>query len=605
MSKKEKQAKKKENGLDSKIPSDNSAPDMKDIPVEVKEKLEKIKKKVELLKKKLLKQYDEHLIALALLPPPKQEQNLPQDKVYILVVFDDTDAKSDLYELKSKLSVNVEKISKEIDEALAVNTMLLSEVKQNLFDSKYELLELIAMSAPIYDPKDWLAGLKVSEIHKSMVLKKFDRYIVSYIAAGSLFRGEKSNDIDVFVIVDDTDVKKMTRYELREKLRAIIVALSFQAAEMAQVKKQFHVQVHILTDFWDGIKDANPVFFTLLRDGVPLFDRGVFVPWRLLLQMGKIRPSRESIDMFMSAGEKMIERVRYKLNNIVVEDLFYSTLSPAQAALMMYGVSPPTPKETVRLLDEIFVKKEKILEKKYVDILDNIRQYYKDIEHGKLKEINGNQVESLIQDSQKYLDRIKKLFEVIQKRKEQENVIELYNSCTNLLVDVLKVSGKKNKKLEAGLKDLIKERELPEWTLKTLKEIENAKKNHKKISKHEFEKVSKNVRALMNIFITLIEKRQTKIIEKVRIKLKHAGKTGEVLLLGEVAYIVPDLNKKSEVLKTEIKNNRLINMVKSNSEGLEKALKEFKSTDNVFIKETIFEDLRKILGNDVEFMISA
>ena len=122
-----------------------------------------------------------------------------------------------------------------------------------------------------------LAALKISEVHKAMVIKKFDKYIVSYVAAGSLFRGEKSHDIDVYVVVDDTDVKKMSRFELRDKLRSIIINMGFQAADITGVKKLFHIQVYILTDFWESVKDASPVIFTFLRDGVPLGSFGNFL----------------------------------------------------------------------------------------------------------------------------------------------------------------------------------------------------------------------------------------------------------------------------------------------------------------------------------------
>ena len=249
------------------------------------------------------------------------------------------------------------------------------------------------MSAPVYDPKDMLGAIKIAEVHKTMVLKKFDRYIMSYVAAGSLFRGDKkSNDIDVFVIVDDTDVKRMSRYELKEKLRSIIITQGYEAKDLTGVNKDFHVQTYILTDFWDSVKDAHPVMFTFLRDGVPLYDRGVFMPWKLLLQMGRIKPSPEAIDLQMDIGERLIQRTKGKMIGIMGDDLYYAILNPAQAALMLYGISPPTPKETIELMDEIFVKKEKLLEKKYVDILAKIRKYYKDIEHGNIKEVKKKNI---------------------------------------------------------------------------------------------------------------------------------------------------------------------------------------------------------------------
>ena len=74
-----------------------------------------------------------------------------------------------------------------------------------------------------------------------------------------------------------------------------------QAEELAGVKNKLSPNIYLLTEFWEGVKDANPIFYTFLRDGVPLYDRGGFLPWKLLLRMGKIKPTPESIDMFIYA----------------------------------------------------------------------------------------------------------------------------------------------------------------------------------------------------------------------------------------------------------------------------------------------------------------
>jgi len=55
--------------------------------------------------------------------------------------------------------------------------------------------------------------------------------------------------------------------------------------------------------------------------------------------------------------------VKFKLKDIGMEDTFWATLTPSQAALMMYGVPPPTPKETPEVMDDVFVKKRKFLRK--------------------------------------------------------------------------------------------------------------------------------------------------------------------------------------------------------------------------------------------------
>jgi predicted nucleotidyltransferase len=102
---------------------------------------------------------------------------------------------------------------------------------------------MIALSLPIYDT-GMLAAIKIAEVHKTMVLKKFEKYIVSYVLAGSLVQGRasKSFDVDVWVVIDDTDVKRMTRAELKDKVRAIIIQMGFEAGDMTGIKNKLNIR---------------------------------------------------------------------------------------------------------------------------------------------------------------------------------------------------------------------------------------------------------------------------------------------------------------------------------------------------------------------------
>src|SRR3989344_4433014 len=547
-----------------------SIEDIKDENVdELKVKLDELKSKIDKFQKKLLEKFDNYVLGISLLPPKniekekqlikeqgkelsKEELEKLKKQINVLVVVDDSDSKKmSKLELRERLYGVIKKMGEDIDKNLNAEVLILSEIKQDCFDGKYELLQELAISAIIYDPKDLLAAFKVSEVHKQMVLKKFEKYIVSYVAAGSLFRGEKSNDIDVYIIVDDTDVKRMPRFELRDKLRHIIITQAFEANSITNVKKKFHVQVYILTDFWDGIKDANPVFFTLLRDGVPLYDRGVFMPWKLLLEMGRIKPSPEAIDTFVASGDKMMERVRFKLREIIEADIYWSTLTPSQAALMMYGVAPPTPKETINIMEEIFVKKEKLLEKRYIDILTEIRRYYKDLEHDKIKTLTGKDIDKLLKNANDYLKRIKKLFAQIEERKNEENMNEIYDTVTNLVKDVLKENEIDNKNLELGLRKLKDKNEISPKMLATFKDVEKAKKEREKISKPEFNKIRRDIVGLA--------------------KINKDGSLGEVN--------------------------------KSSAKELEENLDKKKIEKNVFVKEALFKSLKELFGKDMEILI--
>ncbi|MBU2634098.1 MAG: hypothetical protein KJ674_02535 [Nanoarchaeota archaeon] len=592
------------------------------IPEELKKKFDDIKQKLEKFKQDALKKFPKDITGIALLPVKnveaekdrvlkeegrilsKEEEEKIKTSINVFVLLNDKDQKN-ILEFKNKISKEIWTVAKKIDKNLFIDVLTIEELKENLYDGKYEILRLISMSAFIYDPVEFLAALKVSEIHKTMVLKKFEKYIVSYIAAGSFFRGDKkSHDIDVYVVVDDTDVKRMGRYELKDKLRAIIIGQGFEASKIAKTEKQFHIQTYILTDFWDAVKDAHPVIYTFLRDGVPLYDRGVFMPWKLLLKMGRIRPSPEAIEMQMDLGEKLISRTRHKMLSIVGEDLFYAIMNPAQAALMLYGIAPPTPKETIRLLREIFVKKEKMLEEKYVKILEDMYKYFKDIEHGKTKEISGKDIDKLLDNAKDYLSKIKKIFEELNKKRDKLNVDELQKSCKDICKDVFEVYGSKGVDFDKNFKALIKKKEIPAKYYEIFKDVMNIKK--KKLSKAEHDKLGREARIFIKTMVEFIQRKRGLELERTKVRVKYGDKYGEIFLLDNEAFIIEDMDAKDKEINkaTILDDGGLGSIRKSSLEELEKKIKNIKIPERVFVKNKLFGDLKEIFGDHVEILVS-
>ena len=581
------------------------------IPEDLKKKFEQLKLKLEKFKKLILKEFSQYIIGITLLPPKQEEK----ESINVLVLVDDSDTKKmSKFELRDRLNKIIDKIAKEIDKNLKPETLLLTELRENCYDGKYEILQLIAMSAQLYDPKEMLAAIKIAEVHKTMVLKKFERYIVSYVLAGSLVQGKATptSDIDVWIVIDDTDVKKMTRVELKDKLRAIIIGMGIEAGELTGIKNKLNIQVYILTDFWDSLREANPVIFTLLRDGVPFFDRGIFMPWKQLLKMGKIKPSAEAIDIFMGSGEQVIRRVQLKLNEIGMEDIYYALLTPSQAALMLYGVAPPSPKETGSLMRDIFVNKEKLLEDKFVKIMERVVEIRKAIEHGEKKELTGKEIDDLLSDGDKYLKRIKRLFTQIERIRDEREMLNIYDTITTVIRDVLKLEGvekvRDNEILQLVEDKLVAEGKMPSKFFRTMQELMKAKKDYdeKKLSKIEIERIHQEAGALVKFLVEHMQRKRGRELDRLKIRVKHGNKFGEVILLGNEAYVIHDIdNQEKELSKAKIKEDgSLSTLEKSSLEELEKALAKIEVPQKTSIKEPIFEDLKKIFGKNVEILMS-
>jgi len=468
--------------------------------------MEKTKKELEKLKSFILKKY-KFTQSLSILPPQAikmfvDEEEVPKESekfIHLYMVIPEEKFK-EIPKIKEVIVKEIEKLKQKL--WLQIKTPV--DIWENCLDSKFDLASAIAMSFPLYD-RGILSGLRVAEIHKSLVLQKFEKYVVSYVIAGSLVRGDatKTSDVDVFIIINDTDVKRMPRLELKERLRGIIHQYIGEASSLAGVKNNIlNVQVYLLTDFWESVKDAHPVIFTFIRDGIPIYDRGTFMPWKALLKMGKLKPSPEAIDMFMSMGDKTVKRSKEALLDILVHDIYWGVTTPSQALLMLYGLPPPTPKQIVGEMKRVFVDKEKMLEKKYIDILEKIVGIYKDYEHEKVKEIKGVELDKLISDTEDYLKRLKELREQIEKRSQEKTIEQIYKDVFELLGSV--VEGKSQAKMiEDFEKKFVKKGKFSPQHLRILKDIVSARKEFKKgkLSPHHVDNARKNAMILINDLI--------------------------------------------------------------------------------------------------------
>ena len=499
------------------------------IPEKVKKEMDATRKKLDKFKKEVLKKYP-FTLGLAIIPPQAAdkfdeemaltEEEKKEKPMHITMVIPE-----DNFKQIGKIKTDLLNQTKDFKPKLWLNIITPVDLANYCLDSKFDIIEAIGMGFPLHD-KNILGAFRVSQIHKSLCLRKFEKYIYSYVVFGSLIRGEgtKGSDVDVFVIIDDTDVKRMPRLELKEKLRGIIYQYVAEATELAGVKKELlHPQVYLLTEFWESVKDASPVIFTAIRDGIPLYDRGGFLPWKLLLKMGKITPTPESVDKFMSMGDKNKEIVNRRLVDAMI-DIFYSVLSPSQALLMLYGIPPPDQRETIKEMKRIFVDKEKILEKKYVDILEKIIiKYYKAYEHGERKEVSGKEVDMLLKDSEEYIKRLKDLREEIEKRSHQRTIEDIYNNVFKILKGLFgnKAETALVKEFEA---ELVSKGKTDPKNLNTIKDLVNIKKKYKtkkKPGKYEVEDIRKDAAYLINQLIDYGQRCELENVRKMQVRISY------------------------------------------------------------------------------------
>jgi len=567
--------------------------------------LEELKEKAEGFKKEALAKFKKEIVGICLLPP--KGENQPLDLLVLMSLDGDFEEK---FKKKDEIEKTLKEIAdKKLPKNITVNSVIIDEIFDMCIKGKYDILGLLAMGMPIYDG-GWLGALRVLEIHKQMVLKKFEKYVVSYVMGGSMIRGTATaeSDVDAFIVIDDTDVTRLTATELVGKLRAIIWGMAEEAGMAAGVKNKLNIQIYILTDMWNSIKSANPVIFTFLRDGVPLYDRGMFAPWKLLLKQGKITPTPEAIDMYLKSGTQGIERIKFKLKDIAMEDIYWATQTPIQGALMMLGVAPPAPKETAAFMKEHLVKTG-LLEEKWLKIWEDIFQLRKDCEYGKIKDVSVKQVDELLSNAEKLLDRLEKLMRTIEIQITKKETKILFDKTMEDVLAALKMFDVKSTN-ENAVKMF--EKELVDKKIASIRYLELIKNiikinEEQKTTRAEIASMTFEQDRLAKDTFDHIRAEKGKKIEKYKISAHYAeDKKADIWMLTDTAYIVMDTSNPNTAIKkfTIAKDGTLTSEKQAHLKELNDTVEKFAGTPTTLTKQTI-ESLKKVLADNLKLVVGA
>jgi uncharacterized protein (UPF0332 family) len=302
----------------------------------------------------------------------------------------------------------------------------------------------------------------------------------------------------------------------------------------------------------------------------------------------------------MDSGEKFIDNVKDKLKELAIEELFYAVVNPSQAAIMKYGLTPPVPKEAANLMKEIFVVKEKLLTEKDVKIVEKAVKIRKDVEHGIKKSVSGKELGELLSDAEKYLKKIKEIYNEIEIKKDLELIVKIYDDALtilrNILIqeDVKKIS--ETEILSVFEEKVIKTGKLPNVVLRDLKVLFNAYNDYEKgkLKKLDISKIKNKANATMRGLIEYLQSMNFKKIEDAKVRFEYGKEmVGEIYLIDDNYYVLKSVSednsflvfdKKYKFLKeiekeefNEIKLNGKIHKIKLKKELLSVIEKELKT----------------------------
>jgi predicted nucleotidyltransferase/uncharacterized protein (UPF0332 family) len=288
----------------------------------------------------------------------------------------------------------------------------------------------------IEEVKDKKERIEILKKFTKQLLKKYGTIVRSVVLFGSTAREEwkGKSDIDVFVIIDDT----------RQKITPM--AKDKIDSEMVNISKEIHPQLsvqqpYLLTEFWNMVRLGHPIVFNFIREGVPIYDKDIFLPIKRLLQMGEIKPSKEAVEKYIERAPKRIKRVENAKIYMVVEDCYYAMLESTQAVLMFLGETPPRPSDAADALRRAVIKIN-LLEPKYADWLEDIIAVRKEVEHKKKQSMPGSELDIWIRKTKQFVKRMQQLIVRIEIMKRENIIDKSYNIMRETTVTLLQALKK-------------------------------------------------------------------------------------------------------------------------------------------------------------------
>jgi uncharacterized protein (UPF0332 family) len=163
--------------------------------------------------------------------------------------------------------------------------------------------------------------------------------------------------------------------------------------------------------FWDGMKTRDEPVMQLARGSVVVHDNGFFLPMQDLLVTGKIRPSKESVRVYFVKAEQSMRSSGQHVSRAVL-DLYWAVTDSAHAAVMIAGITPPSPKELVGLVKDRLVAGN-LVHARCAEIIARSYDIAKKIMHKEVFEIAGREFDSYLADADFF---VKEMDEFIQGR---------------------------------------------------------------------------------------------------------------------------------------------------------------------------------------------
>ncbi len=276
---------------------------------------------------------------------------------------------------------------------------------------------------------------KVEEFAEKLTDKLGDK--VKCVAVyGSVPEGRHTHksDIDTFVVLDDTKLEEDVPEEAKDKIRKKVTQLAKETDERITIQ-----YFSFLTEYWDSIRKGEPLIVAVLRKGEPVYDVGIFMPAKRMLQRGKISSSKEAVEKRLKMAALGYKKAEQNFKQSIPHKLEQAMANAGQAPIMFIGQTPPNKEDVGKTLGKLFVENGS-LEEKYVEIADRLHDFNDKAEKHP-EEVTAKEVEEHLEIADDFIRRMHQLVGQLGGSQKVQEIIEDYKTFLKANVAVLKSKG--------------------------------------------------------------------------------------------------------------------------------------------------------------------
>lgn len=269
---------------------------------------------------------------------------------------------------------------------------------------------------------------------------------------GSVPQGEHSveSDIDTLVILDDTKLKGDVPEDAKKKIRKKVTSLANDTDERITIQ-----YFPFLTEFWDSLRKGEPLAIEAVRNGEPVYDAGIFMPAKRLLERGKISGTQESVKKRLKTAAAGYKKAEKNFKSSIPHKLEQVMANAGQAPIMLVGKAPPGKEKVPGVLEDMFVEKD-LLEEEFVEIGKDLVEFG-DVGEKNPEEVTGQEVEEHLDKADRFVRRMHKLVSQLGSRKKVKDIVEDYKKFLKANVAALKSKGVEPPKDKEDLPEAVDE----------------------------------------------------------------------------------------------------------------------------------------------------